>query len=178
VATNLPAHWVDAGYGIPAVCSRHGRPATRRVAARFVSRPSPWAYPLIVISLLVYAIVAWATRKAVVAKGWPFCARCGVVRVLRFLTGSAVFAVGVAAILLMQPPMASDSDLSLTGGLILVTGLILFLAGIIIMAGSGWAAVARATVTRDGAWVTVRRPHPEFDAHLGAVTGTPLPAAR
>jgi hypothetical protein len=169
MTTNLPAQWVEAGY-VPAVCSRHGQAATRRVAARFASRPAPWAYLLIVVSFLIYAIVVWATGKTVVARGWPFCTRCRIIRVLRFLAGLAVFATGVGAIVLAQPPASTSTQLSLTAGLILATGLVLFLAGIIAMTRSGWASVARAAVTRDGIWVSVRGAHQEFDAQVLAAT--------
>jgi hypothetical protein len=131
---------------------------------------------LIFVSLLIYAIVAWATRKAVVARGWPFCARCAAIRVLWFLTGLATFAAGVIAIYVAQSP--GSSVLSLSSALILVTGLILFLAGIVILTTSGWATVARASVSRDGVWVRVRKAHPEFDAQVRATMGTPQPIAR
>ena len=176
MATNLPAPWVRAGHGIPTVCSRHGRPATRRVATQFVSRQSPWMYLLMVVSLLIYLIVAWATRKVVVANGWPFCSRCRIVRILRFLAAAAVFVLGIAAILVAEPPISSGTRLSLTGGLVLVTGLVLFLVGIIAMTRSGWASVAGATVTPDGIWVSVRKAHPRFDAEVHAVTRPMHPA--
>jgi hypothetical protein len=150
---------------------------TRRVAARFVSRPAWWAYVLIVVSFLIYAIVVWATGKTVVARGWPFCTRCRIVRVLRFLAGLAVFAAGLVAILIAEPPASTNSELSLTGGLILAAGLVLFLAGIIAMTRSGWASVAHAAVTRDGRWVVVREAHPEFDAQVLAATSRAQPAA-
>jgi hypothetical protein len=136
------------------------------VAAQFVSRLSPWMYLLMIVSFLIYAIVAWATRKTVVAKGWPFCSRCRIVRVLRFLTAAAVFAAGIVAILVAESPMSTRTQWTLTGGLVLVAGLVLFLAGIIAMTQTGWASVARATVTRDGIWVSVRRAHPRFDAQV------------
>jgi FtsH-binding integral membrane protein len=136
------------------------------VATQFVSRLSPWMYLLMIVSFLVYAIVAWATRKVVVANGWPFCSRCRIVRALRFLTAAAVFAAGIVAILVAASPMSTRTQLSLTEGLVLVTGLVLFLVGIIAMTRSGWASVARATVTRDGIWVSVRKAHPRFDAQV------------
>jgi hypothetical protein len=147
------------------------------VAARFASRPAPWAYLLIVVSFLIYAIVVWATGKTVVARGWPFCTRCRIIRVLRLLAGLAVFAAGIVAILIAQPPTSTYTELSLTDGLTLVTGLVLFLAGIIAVTRSGWASVARATVTRDGIWVSVRGAHPEFDARVLAVTSRAQPPA-
>ena len=170
MATNLPAQWVHVGHGLPTVCSRHGRPATRRVAVQFVSRLSPWMYLLMVVSLLIYVIVVWATRKAVIANGWPFCSRCRIVRVLRFLTAAAVFIAGIVAILVVGSRTSNRTQLSLTEGLVLVTGLVLFLAGIIAMTRSGWASVARAAVTTDGIWVSVRRAHPRFDAQVLAAT--------
>jgi hypothetical protein len=174
--TNLPAQWVRVGHGIPTVCSRHGRPATRRVTTQFASRLSPWMYLLIAVSFLIYAIVTWATRKTVVAKGWPFCSRCRIVRVLQFSTRAAVSAAGIVGILVVEPPGSTRTQLSLTEGLVLVAGLILFLAGIIAMTRSGWASVARAAVTRDGVWVSVRRAHPRFDAQVLAATGPPYSA--
>jgi FtsH-binding integral membrane protein len=136
------------------------------MAVQFVSRQSPWMYLLMAVSLLIYAIVAWATRKAVVANGWPFCSRCRIVRVVQFLTAAAVFAAGIVAILVAGPLTSTRTQLTLTEGLVLVTGLVLFLAGIIAMTRSGWASVARAAVTRDGIWVSVRKAHPQFDAQV------------
>jgi hypothetical protein len=176
MATNLPAQWVRVGHGIPTVCSRHGRPATRRVAVQFASRLSPWMYLLIAVSFLIYAIVTWATRKTVVANGWPFCLRCRIVRVLQFSTRAAVCAAGIVAILVVESPGSTRTQLSLTEGLVLVAGLVLFLAGIIAMTRSGWASVARAAVTRDGVWVSVRGAHPRFDAQVRAATGPTHPA--
>ena len=41
----LPASWLDAGYGIPSCCVRHGNPAAIARKVQFISRPAGVVVP-------------------------------------------------------------------------------------------------------------------------------------
>ncbi len=178
----LSASWVGAGYGMPTVCTRHGRPATIRVTTRLVARLEPWAYALMVVSFLAYAIFVWATRRSVLARGWPFCPRCRGLRASRVLGGVALSVAGFAAILVELPPTATNTHVSRSGGVVLCLGMVLFLVGVVVMTRRGWAWLARASVSRDGHWVCVRGAHPGFADQVAATVarasaGWPAPTA-
>ena len=52
----VPAHWVGQNY-LPAICARHGGPATSFRKANFHTKTPLWTYLLIPLGLLIFAIV-------------------------------------------------------------------------------------------------------------------------
>ncbi len=160
--TVLPANWVAAGYAVPQVCARHGEPAAEGVRTRFQSRPPSWSYVLLILGALPFLIVAYSVRKTVYAPSWPFCAQCKALRTrllvigcVTLVAGAALFAGGVVA-------SGGATDGNSVGGLLLLVGLFVAIAGLVVMGLSGRTALARARVSQDGVWVEVLKPDPRF----------------
>src|SRR5262249_37873116 len=95
----IPAGWVEAGYGVPDVCARHGEPAAERPGLGIISRPPQWSYILILLGFLIFLIVVLAMRRKVTAPAWPFCAQCVQRRKRFLLVGWPLFLIGVAALI-------------------------------------------------------------------------------
>ncbi|GAB4050712.1 hypothetical protein [Catellatospora paridis] len=162
--TLIPASWAAVGHGIPSVCSRHGLPPTLRARTRFESAPAGWTYALIPLGLLVFLIVRATTRQVVDAPVWHYCGRCRTrrrrQRVWFGLLTAVGFAVPVAAVTMNVGEPAAP--------LLLAAALIIVIVGYIGLVRARWEVIAQARVTRDGQWIAVRDPAPEFDAEFTA----------
>jgi hypothetical protein len=151
---------VTAVRDLPQVCARHGRPATSAKSLRFSSRPRPWTYALIPLGLLFFLIAVRVMREDVWAPKWPWCHRCGAVRVTRLLAGLTLSAVAVAA-------LPSFADQRGTPATVITAALVLALTlGIVILTRSFASTVAGAHVSRDSQWVRVPRAHERFAAQV------------
>lgn len=172
--TLIPAAWAAAGHGIPSVCSRHGLPATLRARTRFESAPAGWTYALIPLGLLAFIIVRAVTRHVVDAPVWHYCDRCRSrhrqQRVGFGLLTAGGFAIPVAAIVTeADGPVAS---------LLTATALIALIVGYVGLVRARWEVIAQARVTRDGQWIAVRDPAPEFDAEFTATMSAAVTGAQ
>jgi hypothetical protein len=151
---DIPAQWVAAGQGVPDVCARHGQLAVQRRPVRLISRPPVWALPLIVFGVLVYALVALAVRKTVIAPAWPFCAQCLGARRRQRRIGLVLLGLttlsALGAIVLVGP-LHNDA-----GGLGFLLALLLMLAAIFVFGSNNWVLASRARVSRDGNSVQVK----------------------
>ncbi len=171
---SIPANLVGAGYLVPPVCSRHGEPAVKFAKTRMQSRPPSWAYALLIFGALPYLIAVTASRKTVIAPEWPFCAQCNTLRVRRLVIGLVVVAVGAALPFISaaaastvagQPNRTSGSIIAL-GSLF---GIFVLIGGAAVAVRSSRPALARAQVSRDGAWVEVRKPDGRFTAQVATL---------
>ncbi len=154
----LPPGMVQWG-GLPPVCTKHGRRASRMSNTTIYSRTPLWVIPIIVLSMLVGLIVALAIRKTVTGI-WPFCPECERNRRSRvtgmwiaLVTALAAVALGVAAH---------------------VPGLLLLaLVAAVVSAGYGclssWTNQTCAEVDRTSVTVHVRKPSAAFVASLPRV---------
>lgn len=165
--TVLPANWVAAGYGVPQVCSRHGEPAVREPVG-LQSRPPGWSYGLLLLGALPFLIVLLATRKTVAAPSWPFCARCKALRI-RLLVIGPLAAVGGCAVTVVGAGVAGGHGQGrVIGAPLIVLGVLVMVTGVVGAVLSGSGPLARAQVTRDGAWVEVLKPERRFAEQAAA----------
>ncbi|GAA1412014.1 hypothetical protein ACFQZ4_47110 [Catellatospora coxensis] len=170
--TLIPASWAAVGHGIPSVCSRHGLAATLRARTRFESAPAGWTYALIPLGLLAFLIVRAVTRHVVDAPVWHYCDRCRSRRRRQRVGFGLLTAVGFA---IPVAAMASAAD-GPVASLLTAAAVIALIVGYIGLVRARWEVIAQARVTRDGQWIAVRDPAPEFDAEFtaamtAAVTG-------
>ncbi|MFD0578300.1 hypothetical protein [Dactylosporangium darangshiense] len=127
---------------------------------RFSSRPRPWAYALIPLGLLFFLIAVVVMREDVWAPRWPWCGRCGVLRVVRLLAGLALLAGAFAVLPGVVDARGGGAGLEIAG-LIVVAVL-----GLVVVSRSYASAVAGAHVSRDSQWVRVPRAHERFAAQV------------
>jgi hypothetical protein len=161
----LPAPWVRAGIGIPAVCSRHGRVAAYQTEVVIESAAPAWTYALIPLGLLPFLVVRAATRKVVTAPAWPFCRRCGRRRVIAIMVATAIGACGLLSVLLYGE-LADRHDYRL-----LVAGTMLIIAGYCALHWARRTVIAGTRVTQDGYWVQVRSAAKAFEDEAVSATG-------
>jgi hypothetical protein len=88
-----------------------------------------------------------------------FCPRCAALRTRRLLIGIGLVVLSVVAVLVLAGTLPADSSY---GSLAVVAFVALLLAGLIFIAQAGWAAIASAFASRNGAAVEVRRPAARF----------------
>jgi hypothetical protein len=155
----IPAQLVVSGQGMPRVCVRHGEPADRHKRVVFRSRPPSWTYLLIVLGVILFAIVATVLQKRVKAPAWPFCPRCAALRTRRLLVGVGLMVLGVVAVLVLSGTLPPGSTY---GPLVVLAFVVMLLVGLFFIAQSGWAAIASAITSRDGAAVEIRRAAERF----------------
>jgi hypothetical protein len=156
----IPSVQVTAARDLPQVCARHGRPADQMKSLRFASRPPVWTYALIPLGLLFFLIAVVVMRTDVWAPKWPWCSRCGRLRVVRLLAGLTLFA-GAFAIL---PSVADQRETATT---VVTAVLVLALAlGSVLLARSYASAIVGAHVTRDSQSVRIPRAHVRFAAQV------------
>jgi hypothetical protein len=190
--TMLPAALVAGGQGLPSVCSRHGNPAAGSLRVRFVSKPPVWTYVLLLAGALPFVIVVMVLRKTVDARTWPVCSGCRSRRRTALLTGFGMLAGWLAMMIVgigMQgggsDPTTYDgygattsSDGSGLGAALILTSIVLLIAGILVAAQGSPAPLTRGVVTGDGAWVEFRKPASAFAEQVRAImAGMPSPVA-
>jgi hypothetical protein len=156
----IPSAQVTAARHLPQVCARHGRLADRVKPLRFASRPPVWTYALIPLGLLFFVIAVVVVRKDVWAPRWPWCSRCGTLRVVRLVAGLTLFA-GAFAVLPSVADRRESGFIIVTAALVLALGL-----GATLFARSFASAIAGAHVSRDSQWVRVPRAHERFAAQV------------
>ncbi|WP_157437466.1 hypothetical protein [Actinoplanes subtropicus] len=147
------------------MCARHGEPAVARKRVKFGSGVSPWSYLLVllgVVGLVILAVLIGANRKRAVATAWPFCRRC-LGRHATMLYSGAGLIVGGGALGVVS---ASISEEAISPGLL--WGILILIAGAIMLAQSGWSVVAGGRVIDDGQTVEFRRAHDAFVAQAVA----------
>ncbi|MDG4820796.1 hypothetical protein O7635_02880 [Asanoa sp. WMMD1127] len=155
----IPAQLAASGQGMPRVCARHGQPADRHRSVVFRSKPPAWTYLLIVVGVILFAIVATVLQKRVKAPAWPFCRQCAALRTRRMLIGAGLIVLSVVAVIGLSVALPPSSSY---GPFVVVAFVALLLAGLFFIAQSGWAVIASAVASRDGAAVEVNRPAPRF----------------
>ncbi len=133
----LPASWLDAGYGIPSCCVRHGNPAATARKVQFISRPPAWAYLLLIAGVLPFLIVSLVMRKTATPQAWPFCAQCQSQRAKGLGIG---FGLLVLSVVLFIVPFVVAGDSAELGpiGLLFPLSLFVFFAGLLFAALNGW----------------------------------------
>ena len=155
----VPANFVSAGWGTPTVCARHGEPAVETKRIQFVSRTSPW---LFLAGLIIYFIVAAATRKTVSAPAWPFCGQCKKEQTTKT-------AVGWVSVVLGLPIWVISAQLphgvAPIGALI---GIVLFIGGFVVVGRGSRLAIAGGVVTNDGTAVRFAKAHEAFASQAAA----------
>lgn len=162
--TLIPADWAAVGHGIPSVCSRHGLAATLRARTRFESAPPGWTYALIPLGLLAFIIVRAVTRHVVDAPVWHYCDRCRSRRRTQQVWFGLLTAAGVAGLVAAFASNTHGPVATLLAG----AGLTALIVGYIGLVRARWEVIAQAHVTRDGQWIAVSDPAPEFDAEFAA----------
>jgi hypothetical protein len=173
VSVYLPANWVAAGHGLPDACSAHGRPVTARKRTRIESTPPGWVWALLPLGLLIFLVVRAATRKAIFAAGWGFCASCVLTRRAWMGAGFGLLAAAVLTFF-----AASQVDPAGSGPMTLVgVSIALVVLGYVALRLSAGEVIARARLTRDGWYVEVRHPAPAFEhqAHAALAQAAQIP---
>jgi hypothetical protein len=147
----LPPAMVESG-DLPAVCVRHGRHVAQMPRVAVYSRAPIWAYPLLLVSLLIGLIVMMATRVTV-AGPWPMCQECIAERQRRKQAMWISLGVMVAGFFL--------AFWQHTGWGFLI-GFLAAIAAPIFGMLSSWTNLTKATVDRSTHVVHVRRPSDLF----------------
>jgi hypothetical protein len=160
----LPAQMAASGAALPDLCQRHGRPAVKRVKARFVSPLPVWTYLLLLAGFLPFVIVAEVTRKRIDSLAWPVCASCLQVR-RRNLAVAGVLAVAMFGALFLGSAVA-----------VLVVEAALFVGLVVVLSRLQWNVIAAADVTRDGIALRLRQPFSGYERALPPppTSGQPL----
>ena len=172
VEVRIPAQFVATGWGTPTVCTRHGEPAVEQKRVNFISRTPGWTYVLLLAGVIVFVIVAAAIRKTVVARAWPFCARCNKESRHDVTAGLGLLAAGVVAFALtaVLPSEAS--------GPVVFLGIVLLLVGFIVAVRGGNRALrANGHVVDGGRTVHFNRAHEAFAAQVAAAQQAAAPPA-
>ncbi len=155
----IPSHWASAGYGIPAVCVKHGRPEVRRSRLRLESAIPNWQYVLLLLGVVIFFLVRVATVKKLAVTAWPFCEIC-----MRQSQRLRWIAAGVAAV-------------GLALFVVAVSGLppVWALLAVVLMVVGGmalvredwiWGRLSGAKLSDEAAWVIVAKPHSGFEAQF------------
>jgi hypothetical protein len=153
----IPSHWATAGYGIPSVCAKHGRPEVRRSRISLETATPDWQYLLLLIGILAFFLVRSLTAKTLAVTAWPFCDTCLRERLRLKWIAAGTFIVGlvlfVAAVRGLLPPAAAVlmAVLMVVGGLAFVRG------------DWAWRRMSRAKLSEDAGWITVAKPHAAFE---------------
>jgi uncharacterized membrane protein YdcZ (DUF606 family) len=162
----IPAIWYAQGH-LPAICARHGGPATESTSRKIHTKTPPWIYVVMLASPLIGVIVAMCVRKTVPGR-IPACARCRTERrnyVLSVIGGwVAAFAVLFAAAAMSSTP------------LVLIGILGLFAA--LIWSFCGDIRRVRGNATKDVTWIELHGVCPEFrqEVEQGVLrAGVPVP---
>lgn len=164
----IPAIWYAQGH-LPAICARHGVPATQSTSRKIYTKTPAWVYVLILVSPLICAIVAMVVRKTVPGR-LPACARCGIDR--RNFVLSVVGGWVAAFTVLFVGAGMSSAELIILGFLGLVAALI--------WSFSGDLRRVRGNATSDVVWIELRGVCAEFQQEVvqGVLrAGVPVPPA-
>lgn len=160
----LPAELVEQG-DLPSSCTRHGRPAARRVDFALQSKTKPTGARLNVIGvadrLSEHVMSVQVTR----VKHWPLCRRCVRTRT-SWLAGSAGLLLGgLAAISGSLIALAFAGNRALLGLVFLLGFLAIVAAPYLFYLGS-LPRLTRARTSSNGTSVEVTNPSHEFRASL------------
>ncbi|SCG43521.1 hypothetical protein [Micromonospora inositola] len=170
MTVDLPAPAVAAGAATE-VCARHGQPAARQKKVVFRSYTPKWAYLLILVGVLPFAIVAAALQKRVKAPSWPFCQDCGKLRTRRFLIGVGLVALAVVGAVVV-PALLSANDP--TAGPIVLVFVLMVIAGLGVASTAAYGPIASGYVSNDGNTVHIRRAHERFAEQAAAIQAAAL----
>jgi hypothetical protein len=156
MAIAIPSHWATAGYGIPTVCAKHGRPEVQRRGVSLETATPDWNYLLLFLGIVAFFIVRAATAKTLAVRAWPFCETCVRQRFRFKWYAAGVVAVGLALFVAALRGLAPAWAV-LAAALIVVGSLALVRGGWI------WRRMSSAKLSEDAAWITVVKPHPGFE---------------
>jgi hypothetical protein len=159
VGVDIAARVASAPGPVLRVCARHGQTATRHDPVLFRSRPPTWAYLLLPLGLIPFAIVATVLQKRIKAPAWPFCNECTKLRQLRMVAGIALLFLTVVVPFSV---IAAAPESGLAGVFAVVLFAALLLSGLALATGAGRAVIASGYATPDGTQVRIRNPHPHF----------------
>jgi hypothetical protein len=154
---HIPASWAKQGYGVPDVCARHGVAAKRRRVDISVQPSSVWLFLL--VGVIFFFLVRVFLAKTLRLPAWPVCDRCVRRRRTVFAVSAAVVLLGVAAF--AAPFVVDDLGPDLLG-----IGMLLMIAGLIVLAWAPWATVVGVKADEALTWVTVVAVHPAFEAQF------------
>jgi len=157
----LPAHWAQAGYGVPKLCARHGQPEVKRAKVTFVSQRPGWVYVLLLLGILPFFLATLILQRRVTVNGWPFCRLCESLRRQRLAIGIGLTTAGVAG-------WVANAYLGPNSGLTLFT-FVLIVVGIIEWASAPRAVIGNTHVGKDGTALDVRA-HQAFASYVQAAT--------
>ena len=146
---------------LPGLCALHGRDATHRVTARFVSGPEPWSYVLLLVGGLPFVIMYLVLRRTLVAPAWPVCDAClGRMRTVgrvgwAMLAGGGVAFVGGLSAGIAGYPYAGGYTMFAGLGVLVISPIVLALRRDPILG-------LRIAIPKDGRSVVLRNPDPAF----------------
>lgn len=158
----FPSWLVTSGLGLPPVCAPHGAPGPFGAKARIESKPPAWAYLLLLLGAVPYIIVATVVTKRVQAPLWPVCPQCTKQQQTLKLVGALALLMipGLCVVLSILPASVADSDV--VGLVSIVLAGACFVGGVAAFWFADPARVARASLTKDGAYIVVKRPTAAF----------------
>jgi hypothetical protein len=155
---------VASGY-FPAICARHGKPATQRISRKFQTRTPVWVVVLIILSLLIAVLVAMALRKTVTGQ-LPGCAECDRER-SRFRSKVAGGWVATTLVWLVS--------LVTLNAFLLLVALVATLFALVFSFSEGYGV--RGFLTQDQLWVQLKGLSPAFvnAVQAGPPQASPVP---
>lgn len=166
----LPAELVQQPGNLPAHCSRHGRPAVRRVDFALQSKVPPEPNRALSGNVLSTAdrISRRATKvKVTHVKGWPLCHACRRSRAFWFTLSLVMFFGGLLAFagsLIVGMFTAKGTVQALAG--VAIGGFVIMILSAFPFHRGGLARIVGASTSADGTSVIIVNPSEAFTAEL------------
>lgn len=164
----IPADLVQQAGNLPGHCSRHGRPALKRVDFALQSKVRPSGLRILTGNVLSAAdrISEYAKKVRVAhVKGWPLCPACLRTRAIWFSTAMVMFFGGLVAFagsllvgVFVEVPKAFAA--------VAAIGFVVMVLSAIPFHRASYARVVSAATSADGTTVIVVEPKQEFTAEL------------
>lgn len=171
----IPTDLVEQVGDLPGHCSRHGRPAVKRVDFALQSKVRPPGSRILSGNVLSAAdqISEYAkTVRVAHVKGWPLCPACVRTRVIWFSTAMVMFFGGLVAFagslvvgVFVEVPKVFAA--------VAAIGFVVMVLSAFPFHRASYARVASAATSADGTAVIVVDPNREFTAELPSAGAPP-----
>lgn len=163
----LPADLVQRPSGLPGSCSRHGRPAAKRVDFALQSKTQPHGGRLTVFGMADRLGQHAKAVRVTHVKGWPLCRTCVRTRAVWFTLSLVLFFGGLLAFAgsLVAGVIAEKGTVQWLAA-VAVGGFLLMIVSAFPFSVGSLSRVTGARTSADGESVIVAHPSDAFTAEL------------